>query len=58
MENTKHSETPWGLMRLRKFRVLALTLAFVGFLGMSSVACEDDGPLEEAGEEIDDALDG
>ncbi|REJ84229.1 MAG: hypothetical protein DWQ36_13370 [Acidobacteria bacterium] len=48
---------PMARRSRRPARSLALAFAFAALLGIGSVACEQDGPLEEAGEEIDDAID-
>ncbi len=40
-------------------KYLALTFALLGILAFSGalIGCEDQGPAEEAGENIDDAMD-
>jgi hypothetical protein len=42
---------------LTRWGKAALVAAMLGGTSLTLTACDNDGPLEEAGEEIDDAVD-
>ena len=42
---------------LTRFGKAVLIAAMLGGTSLTLTACDNDGPLEEAGEEIDDAVD-
>jgi hypothetical protein len=51
-------QTVKGKEMFRRAPIQTLTFAvFLGFAGLTMAACDKDGPLEKAGEDVDNAVD-